>query len=72
MQEGWGGGQATKGGDDFNGGRGLTRGRSTHYSNLIMIFLAPFPDVTRMSMSTVSFLAQSLEFSAYRMLSFDL
>ena len=36
-----------------------------------MIFLSPSLDVTRMSMSTVSFLAQ-LEFSAYRMLSFDL
>ena len=36
-----------------------------------MIFLSPFLDVTRMSMSTVSLLTQ-LEFSAYRMLSFDL
>ena len=36
-----------------------------------MIFLSPFLDATRMSMSTVSFLAQ-LEFSAYTMLSFDL
>ena len=36
-----------------------------------MIFLSPFLDATRMSMSTVSFLAQ-LEFSAYITLSFDL
>ena len=34
-----------------------------------MIFLSPFLDVTKMSMSTVSFLAQlDSEFSAYRML----
>ena len=37
---------------------------------LFMIFLSPFLDVTRISMSIVSFLAQLL--SAYRMLSFDL
>ena len=39
-----------------------------------MIFLSPFLDVTRMSMSTVSFLVQldSGILSAYRMLSFDL
>ena len=36
-----------------------------------MIFLSPLPDVIKMSMSTVSFLAQ-LEFFACRMLSFDL
>ena len=45
-----------------------SRGRSTPYSDS-MIFLS-FLDVTRMSMSTVSFL-WTLEFSAYRMLSFD-
>ena len=33
-----------------------SRGRSTRYSD--MIFLSPFLNVTRMSMSTVSFLAQ--------------
>ena len=42
-----------------------------------MIFLSPFLDVTRMSISTVSFLAARLwnsllEFSACGMLSFDL
>ena len=38
-----------------------------------MIFLSPFLDVTRMSISTVYFVAQlDSEFSAYRMLSFDL
>ena len=36
-----------------------------------MIFLSPFLDTTRMSMSTVSFLVQP-EFSAYSMLSLDL
>ena len=37
-----------------------------------VIFLSPFLDVTRMSISTVSFLALSrLEFIAYRMLYFD-
>ena len=37
-----------------------------------MIFLSPFPDVKRIAMSRVSFLAsQTLEFSTYRMLSFD-
>ena len=45
-------------------------GRSTCYSDRLHIFLSPFLDVTRISMSTVSFLAQ-LD-SAYRMLSFDL
>ena len=35
----------------------FSRGRSTRYSDC-MIFLSPFLDVTRMSMSTVSFLAQ--------------
>ena len=35
-----------------------SRGRSTRYSDRFMIFLSPFLDVTRMSMSTVSFLAQ--------------
>ena len=35
-----------------------SRGRSTCYSDSCMIFLSPFLDVTRMSMSTVSFLAQ--------------
>ena len=35
-----------------------SRGRSTWYSIDCMIFQSPFPDVTRMSMSTVSFLAQ--------------
>ena len=34
-----------------------SRGRSTRYSDRCMIFLLPFLDVTRMSMSTVSFLA---------------
>ena len=34
-----------------------SRGKSTRYSDC-MIFLSPFLDVTRMSMSTVSFLAQ--------------
>ena len=33
-------------------------GRSTHYSDRLHDFLSPFLDVTRMSMSTVSFLAQ--------------
>ena len=42
-----------------------------------MIFVSPFLDLTRMSMSTVSFPTQEFtenfpEFSAYRMLSFDL
>ena len=38
-----------------------------------MTFLSPSLDVKRMSMSTFSFLdSQSLEFSAYRTLSFDL
>ena len=39
-----------------------------------IIFLSPFLDVTRMAMSTVSFFAQldSMEFSAYRTVSFDL
>ena len=36
-----------------------------------LYFLSPFLDVTSMSMSTVSILTQ-LEFSTYRMLSFDL
>ena len=36
----------------------FSRGRSTHYSDRLHIFLLPFLDVTRMSMSTVSFLAQ--------------
>ena len=35
-----------------------SRGRSTCYSDSCMIFLSPFLDVTRMSMSAVSFLAQ--------------
>ena len=35
-----------------------------------MIFLSPFPNITRMCMSTVSFLAQVD--SPYRILSFDL
>ena len=51
-------------------------GRSTRYSHRLhdfSIFLSPFLDVTRMSMSTVSFLGQwDLEFSAFRMLYFDL
>ena len=47
------------------------RGRSTHFLTDCMIFLSPFLDAARMFMSTVSSLAQ-LEFSAYRMLSFDL
>ena len=33
-------------------------GRSTHYSDSCMIFLSSFLDVTRMSISTVSFLTQ--------------
>ena len=39
-----------------------------------MIFLSPFPDLTRMSVLTVYFALNSYtpEFSAYRMLSFDL
>ena len=38
-----------------------------------MIFLSPLLDVTRVSMSTVSFLKElDSEFSAYRMLSFEL
>ena len=37
-----------------------------------MIFLSPFLDVTRISMSTVSFLAQLGILCAFRMLSFDL
>ena len=39
-----------------------------------MIFLSPFLDITRMSMSTVfsSSHSYTLEFSAYRMLTFDL
>ena len=35
-----------------------SRGRSTRYSDRLDIFLSPFLDVTRMSMSTVSFLGQ--------------
>ena len=35
-----------------------SQGRSTHYSNRLHIFLWPFLDVTRMSMSTVSLLSQ--------------
>ena len=35
-----------------------SRGRSTRCSDGCMIFLSPFPNITRMSMSTVSFLAQ--------------
>ena len=38
-----------------------------------IIFLSPLLDLVKMSISTVSFLAQlDLEFSVYRMLSFDL
>ena len=36
----------------------FSRGRSTRYSDRLHDFLSPFLDVTRMSMSTVSFLAQ--------------
>ena len=36
----------------------FSRGRSTRYSDRFMIFLSPFLYVTRMSMPTVSFLAQ--------------
>ena len=36
----------------------FSRGRSTCYSDGCMIFLSPFLDATRMSMSTVSFHAQ--------------
>ena len=36
----------------------FSRGKSTLYSDRCIIFLSPFLDVTRMSMSTVSFLAQ--------------
>ena len=35
-----------------------SRGRCTYYSDSLHTFLSPFLDVTRMSMSTVSFLAQ--------------
>ena len=35
-----------------------SQGRSTHYSDTLHDFLSPFLDVTRMSMSTVSFFAQ--------------
>ena len=35
----------------------FSRGRSTRYSDRLHDFLSPFLDVTRMSMSTVSFLA---------------
>ena len=35
-----------------------SRGMSTRYSDRLHDFQSPFPDVTRMSMSTVSFLAQ--------------
>ena len=35
-----------------------SRAKSTRYSDRCMIFLSPFLDVTRMFMSTVSFLAQ--------------
>ena len=36
----------------------FSRGRSTRYSDRLHDFLSPFLDATRMSMSTVSFLAQ--------------
>ena len=36
----------------------FSRGRSTRYSERLHDFLSPFLDVTRTSMSTVSFLAQ--------------
>ena len=45
-----------------------SRVRPTRYSDRLHDFLSPFLDVTRMSMPTVSF----IEFSSYRMLSFDL
>ena len=51
----------------------FSRGRSTRYFDKLQDFLSPFLDVTRTSMSTVSFLAPlALEFLTYRMLSFDL
>ena len=49
-----------------------SRGRSTRYSDTCMIFLSPFLDITRLSMVTVSSHSQTLELSAYRLLSFDL
>ena len=36
----------------------FSRGRSTHYSDRLHDFFSPFLDVTRISISTVSFLAQ--------------
>ena len=57
-----------------------SRGRSTSYSDRLHDFSVTSPRCYKdvyvnsffPSMSTVSFLAQALEFSAYRMLSFDL
>ena len=47
-------------------------GRSTHYYDRLYDFSVTIPNVTRMPMLTVSFLAQlySLEFLVYRMVSF--
>ena len=51
----------------------FSQGRSTRCSDRLHDFLSPFLDVKRMSMSTVSFLAQlGCGILCYRMISFDL